>query len=30
MEFPARAITAHGTLESVSKWERVRAVLPQG
>ena len=30
MEFPARAIMAHGTLESVSEWERVRDLLPQG
>jgi ParB family chromosome partitioning protein len=29
MAFPARAITAHGTLESVDAWERVRALLPQ-
>ncbi|MEZ5832896.1 MAG: ParB/RepB/Spo0J family partition protein [Dongiaceae bacterium] len=30
MEFPARAITAHGTLESVAEWERVRDLLPRG
>jgi ParB family chromosome partitioning protein len=30
MEFPARAVTAHGSLESVSEWERVRELLPQG
>jgi ParB family chromosome partitioning protein len=30
MEFPARAVTAHGTLNSVSEWERVRELLPQG
>jgi ParB family chromosome partitioning protein len=30
MEFPARAVTAHGTLESVAEWERVRELLPQG
>jgi ParB family chromosome partitioning protein len=30
MAFPARAVTAHGTLESVAEWERVRELLPQG
>jgi ParB family chromosome partitioning protein len=30
MEFPARAVTAHGTLKNVGEWERVRALLPQG
>jgi ParB family transcriptional regulator, chromosome partitioning protein len=30
MTFPPRAVTAHGTLESVAAWERVRALLPQG
>jgi ParB family chromosome partitioning protein len=30
MEFPARTVTAYGTLESVSEWERVRDLLPQG
>jgi ParB family chromosome partitioning protein len=29
MEFPARAVTAHGTLESVAEWERVCEFLPQ-
>ncbi len=29
MAFPARAVTTHGTLESVDTWERVRALLPQ-
>ena len=30
MEFPARIITTRGTLNSVSEWERVRDLLPQG
>lgn len=29
MEFPARTVTAHGTLNSISAWERVRELLPQ-
>ena len=29
MEFPARAVTARGTLKSVAEWERVREFLPQ-
>ncbi len=30
MEFPARTVTAHGTLKNVADWERVRTLLPQG
>ena len=30
MEFPARTVTARGSLKSVSEWERIRELLPQG
>jgi ParB family chromosome partitioning protein len=29
MEFPARTVTAHGTLKSIAEWERIRELLPQ-
>jgi ParB family chromosome partitioning protein len=29
MAFPAHLVTAHGTLNSVAEWERVREFLPQ-